>query len=91
MAKIDPSKVDTAPNGAIAAAWPALQPRRPKAARASSPGRIGMIRYNLRCERAMRSKAGSDSQAYESQEKTQAGELPCLRFPSRESIMPRRS
>src|SRR6202044_3994355 len=63
---------DRAQDRAFAAAWPALWRRRPQGwSRASAPGAgIGMIRYNLRCERGHAFESWfQSSTAYESQEK----------------------
>ncbi len=63
---------DRAQDRALAAAWPALQRCRPQGrSRASAPGAgIGMIRYNLRCERGHAFESWfQSSPAYEAQEK----------------------
>ena len=63
---------DRAQDRAVAAAWPALQRRRPQGGPgASAPGAgIGMIRYNLRCERGHAFESWfQSSSAYETQEK----------------------
>ena len=74
---------DRAQDRAVAAAWPALQRRRPQGRpRASAPGAgIGMIRYNLRCERGHAFESWfQSSQAYETQEKRKLVNCPVLRL-----------
>ena len=63
---------DRAQDRAVAAAWPAFQHRRSQGGpRTSAPGAgIGMIRYNLRCERGHAFESWfQSSAAYEQQEK----------------------
>ena len=72
MARIDPAKVETARGRAVASARPAFQRRRSQIRpRASTSGAgIGMIRYNLRCERGHPFESWfQSSAAYEGQEK----------------------
>jgi predicted amidohydrolase len=62
MARIDP----------VAAAWPPLQPRRSQSRSGASAcgAELGMIRYNLRCDRGHAFESWfQSSSAYESQEK----------------------
>ena len=73
LAKIDPVQGrDRAQNRAVAAAWTALRHRRSQSRPGTSapgPG-LGMIRYNLRCEKGHSFESWfQSSAAYESQEK----------------------